>query len=79
MKPSERCAKAMLDPGRPVVLVGEDMYADFIARETNCDELLKALRNMVREWKEIVGDVHENSTPADTLEKAIELIEKANR
>ena len=42
-------------------------------------ELLKALKNMVREWVEIVGDETENSTPADTLEKARAAIAKAER
>ena len=40
-------------------------------------ELLKALKNMVREWIEIVGDEDVNGTPADTLERAKAAIAKA--
>lgn len=40
-------------------------------------DLLIALRNMVREWCEIVGDESTNSTPANTLEKARAAIAKA--
>ena len=40
-------------------------------------EILKALKNMVREWEEIVGTEEENKTPADPLEKAKLAIAKA--
>ena len=40
-------------------------------------ELLKRLKFMVRDWIEIVGSEEENSTPADTLEKAKAAIAKA--
>ncbi len=33
-------------------------------------ELLRNLKNMVREWEEIIGTEEENKTPADTLEHA---------
>lgn len=40
-------------------------------------DLLEALKNMVREWVEIVGDEDVNGTPADTLEHAKAAIGKA--
>jgi hypothetical protein len=40
-------------------------------------DLYNALKNMVREWCEIVGDESVNSTPADTLEHAREALAKA--
>ncbi len=40
-------------------------------------DLLRNLKNMVREWEEIIGTEEENRTPADTLEKAKEAIAKA--
>ncbi len=33
-------------------------------------ELLRNLKNMVREWEEIIGTEEENKTPGDTLEHA---------
>ena len=45
-------------------------YAAIIDEETGLPALIKALANMVREWEEIIGSESENSTPADTLERA---------
>ena len=40
-------------------------------------DLYRALKNMIREWIEIIGDEEENKTPADTLEKAKKILAKA--
>ena len=51
--------------------------ANMAGKETITRALLKALKNMVREWVEIVGSEEENRTPADTLEKARAAIKAA--
>ena len=45
-----------------------------IDKETGLGELIEAASNMVREWRLIVGDEENNSTPGDTLERLVAVL-----